>query len=50
MDKLVTVLTPCYNGEEFVGRYLESVLAQSYDSIEMVLDKDTTWRVIWEFY
>lgn len=40
MMKNVSIITPCYNGEQFVGRYLESVLNQSYKNIEMILVND----------
>ena len=28
-QKLVSIITPCYNGEKLVSRYLESVLEQT---------------------
>ncbi len=34
---LVSVITPVYNSEEFVGQCLESVLAQTYDSFEYIV-------------
>lgn len=37
MSPLVSIMTPCYNGENYVGRYLDSVLAQTYDNIELVI-------------
>lgn len=40
MSPLVSIMTPCYNGEKFVGRYLDSVLAQTYDNIEVVIVDD----------
>ena len=40
MSPLVSIMTPCYNGETYVGRYLDSVLAQTYDNIEVVLVDD----------
>ena len=43
MDKkspLVSIITPCYNGERTVGRMIESVLAQTYDNIEYILVND----------
>lgn len=40
---LVSVIVPCYNGEKFVGRFLESVLGQTYEAIEVFLvDDDST--------
>lgn len=40
MDKKVSIITPCFNGEEFVGRYLESVLNQTYKNIELIFIND----------
>lgn len=40
MDKMVSIITPCFNGEEFVGRYLESILNQTYRNIELIFVND----------
>lgn len=40
MFPLVTILTPCYNGEEFLHRYFESILAQTYDNLELIFVND----------
>ena len=40
MYKLVSIITPCLNGEKFVGRYLESVLNQTYKNIELIFIND----------
>ena len=40
MSPLVSIMTPCYNGESYVGRYLDSVLAQTYDNIEVAIVDD----------
>ena len=37
---LVSVVTPVYNGEAHVSRLLDSVLAQTYPEIEMILADD----------
>lgn len=36
----VSVVTPVYNGERHLGRLLESVLAQSWGDVEMILSDD----------
>ncbi|MFT8348186.1 glycosyltransferase family A protein [Clostridium saccharoperbutylacetonicum] len=40
MDKMVSIITPCFNGEKFVSRYLESILNQTYKNIEMIFVND----------
>lgn len=37
---LVTIITPCYNGEKYIERFLESILNQSYKNIELILVND----------
>lgn len=39
-DILVTVLTPCYNGEKYLDTYFNSVLEQDYDNIQLILVND----------
>ena len=39
-DKLVSIITPLYNGERFVGKTIESVLAQTYPEWEMIVVND----------
>lgn len=39
-DKLVSLLTPCYNTAKYIHRLLDSVLSQRYDHIEMVVVDD----------
>ena len=36
----VSVVTPVYNGEKHLYRLLESVLAQSWEDVEMILSDD----------
>jgi glycosyltransferase involved in cell wall biosynthesis len=40
LDKKVSIITPCFNGEEFVSRYLESILNQTYKNIELIFVND----------
>ncbi|MEN6389507.1 MAG: glycosyltransferase family A protein [Syntrophomonas sp.] len=53
MEKKVSIITPCYNGELYLGRLLESVLKQSYPEIEMIVvndgSKDSTESVALSF-
>lgn len=37
---LASIITPCYNGEKFVSRFLDSVLAQTYKNIELIIIND----------
>jgi glycosyltransferase involved in cell wall biosynthesis len=37
---LVSIITPCYNGEKFVHKFLNSVLNQTYPKIELVFIND----------
>lgn len=40
MKPLVSIITPCYNGESFLGRFLDSLLVQDYSRIEFILVND----------
>ncbi|GCD10981.1 glycosyltransferase family A protein [Clostridium tagluense] len=40
MEKKVSIITPCLNGEKFAQRYLESVLNQTYKNIELIFIND----------
>lgn len=37
---LVSILTPCYNGEQYIHHLLESVLMQDYPIVEMIVIDD----------
>ena len=39
MDK-ISVIVPVYNCEKYIGRCIESILAQSYDNFELILIDD----------
>ena len=39
-NPLVSVVSPCYNGEKYIGRFLESVLNQTYLNLELIIIND----------
>lgn len=41
MEKsLVSIITPCYNGEKYLERFLRSILNQTYSKLELILIND----------
>lgn len=46
----VSIITPCYNGEKYVAKTIESVLAQTYSNWEMIIiddgSKDSSAEVV----
>lgn len=41
MEKeLVTIITPCYNGEQFLNKYFMSIINQTYKHIELIVVND----------
>ena len=51
--KLVSIVTPCYNAEKYVGRLIESIIAQTYENLEFIVvndgSKDKTEEVIMSY-
>ncbi|WP_026658280.1 glycosyltransferase [Butyrivibrio sp. AC2005] len=39
-EKLVSIITPCYNSMQFISQYIESVKAQAYPWFELILVDD----------
>ena len=53
MNKLVSIVSPCYNGESYLARYFDAILAQTYRPLELILvndgSKDKTEEIILSF-
>ncbi len=39
-QKLVSVISPCYNVAPYIGRFLDSLIAQTYKKLEVILVND----------
>lgn len=39
-NPLVSIITPCFNGENCIGRLIESVIAQTYRPLEFIIVND----------
>lgn len=37
---LVSIITPCFNSEEYLPRYFESILRQDYNNIQLIIVND----------
>lgn len=37
---LVSIISPCFNGEKYLNKYLDSVICQKYDNIEFIFVYD----------
>lgn len=40
MKPLVSIIAPCFNGERYIARFLDSILHQTYPNIELILVND----------
>lgn len=53
MKPLISILTPVYNQEKFIGETIESVINQTYQNWEMLVvddcSTDSSWEVIKKF-
>lgn len=51
--KLVSIVSPVFNGESYIHRFLDSILKQSYSNIELILvddgSTDNTKKIIEEY-
>lgn len=39
-EKLVSIITPCFNGEDFLNRFFYTILNQTYKNIELIFIND----------
>lgn len=39
-EKLVSIITPCYNGEDYIVRFFNNILEQTYTNIELIFIND----------
>ena len=50
---LVSIITPCYNGEKYIRETIDSVLAQTYPDWEMIIvddgSKDSSAAIVSEY-
>ena len=40
MKPLVSIITPCFNGEKYLDRFFRSVLNQTYENLELIFIND----------
>ncbi len=53
MEHKVSVITPSYNSEKYIGKTIDSVLAQTYTNWEMIIvddcSTDKTCEIVLEY-
>jgi len=49
-EPLVSIIIPCFNGQEHIGQAIESSLEQTYGNVEIIViddgSKDQSWEII----
>lgn len=45
---MASIITPCYNGEKFIHKFLDSILNQAYKNIELIFINDGSFDKIEE--
>lgn len=40
VESLVSIVTPCFNGEQFIDRYFEGIISQTYRPLEVIFVDD----------
>ena len=40
MSKLVSIITPCYNGEKYLDKFFKSIISQTYPAVELIFVND----------
>lgn len=41
-NKLISIIIPCYNAQEYIGKAIESALSQTYSNIEIIVVDDSS--------
>lgn len=53
MNRLVSIITPCFNSEKFISRTIESIINQTYSNFELIIiddcSNDNTVEIIKSF-
>ena len=49
-EPLVSILSPCYNVEQYLPQCIESIINQTYNNLQIVMiddgSSDGTWNVL----